>query len=186
MGGGGGGGGGGKSQNLPPPVSLSSASFTGNILYYNRACAFLIVFNYTNKGQVKESQSKADFCQDICVICVFWRYMQLKQLDDVKIIIYYVFLQPFISLVSRFQPPEDSRLPLFPLPPPVTFLLGSRPLSPLPPHNNVLFIWGSPVLKSFPVRAVFLWSWNKYRRTKGELSLGEHSCYIIDFWNMFT
>ena len=120
---------------LPPPVPFcpaSPASFTGNILYYNRACAFLIAFNYTNKGQFEESWSKADFCQDICVICVFWRYMQIKQYDNVKIIIYYIFLQPFINVVSRFPPPEDSRLPLFPLPPTVTFLPGSRPLSPPP------------------------------------------------------
>ena len=48
----------GGGQNLPPPVpfcSASPASFIGNILYYNRACVFLIAFNYTKKGQVKES-----------------------------------------------------------------------------------------------------------------------------------
>ena len=53
--------------------------------------------------------------------------MQIKQHDNVKIIIYYILLQPFINVVSRFPPPEDSHLPLFPLPPPITFIPGSRP-----------------------------------------------------------
>ena len=145
---------------LVPFCPASPTSFTGNILYYNRAC------------QVKESSSKVAFCQDICV---FWRYMQIKQYDNVKITIYYILFQRFINVhsnsschlctyihtyihtsffrcslqgfsatcscrlsefesiinvVSRCLPPEDSRLPLFPLPPPVSFLPGSRPLSP--------------------------------------------------------
>ena len=56
--------------------------------------------------------------------------MQIKQHDNVKIIIYYIFFRRFINVVSRFRPLEDSRLPLFALPPPVTFLPAPAPLSP--------------------------------------------------------
>ena len=111
---------------LLPPVPFcpaSPASFIGNIL----------ILHYTKKGQVKESYSKADFCQGICVICVFWCYMQIKQ-HDVNIVIYYIFfnvLSAWSPASSPLKTPASrsflSRLLLFPLLPPVAFLLGSRP-----------------------------------------------------------
>ena len=56
-------------------------------------------------------------------------------------------------MVSRFWSPEDSRLTLFPLPPPVTFLPCSRPLS--PPTILLLtisgnFLFGNHAKKSCP------------------------------------
>ena len=61
--------------------------------------------------------------------------MQIKQYDNVKIIIYYIFLQCFINVVSCFRPPEDSCLPLFSLPPPITLFPGLPPPC-LPPLSN--------------------------------------------------
>ena len=65
-------------------------------------------------------------------------------------LLFIIFFQRFINVVSRFPPPEDSRLPLFPLPPPVTFLPCSRPpVFPPPPHKGPIHIGNSHTLSRF-------------------------------------
>ena len=59
-----------------------------------------------------------------------------------KLLLVIYFFQHFINVVSHFRAPEDSRLPLFPLPPHVTFLPSSCPLSP-PTPSPVTFFWES-------------------------------------------
>ena len=76
--------------------------------------------------------------------------MQIKH-NNVKIIIYYIFSTFYQCVVSRFRPPGDSRLPLFPLPPPITFLPGSRPLSPSTLLLHSFKIFYSPPTLIFPL-----------------------------------
>ena len=65
-------------------------------------------------------------------------------------LLFIIFFQRFINVVSRFPPPEDSRLPLFPLPPPVTFLPCSRPpVFPPPPPTKVRSTSGTPTHSRF-------------------------------------
>ena len=118
-------------QNLPPPVPFcpaSPASFTGNILYYNRACVFWSL----SITQTKDNSRRVDQRRIFARTFVSFVYFDAICKSNNMIMIKLLFIIFFVNVVSRFPLPEDSRLPLFPLPPLVTFLPGSRP--PASPH----------------------------------------------------
>ena len=109
---------------LQPPVTFcpaSPVSFTGNILYYITQ----------TKDKSRRVNQRRIFAREFVSFVYFDAICKSNNMIMLKSL-FIIFFQRFINVVSPFRPLEDSRLPLFSLPPPVPFLPGSPP--PPPPH----------------------------------------------------
>ena len=131
---------------LPPPVPLSPASRTliSRLSYlfalhlpppspeiYYITIQPDVFFQLLSITQTKDKSRRVNqrriFAGAFVSFVYFDAICKSNNMIMLKSLFIIFFIQPFINVVSLFPSPEDSRLPLFPLPPSVTFLPGYRP-----------------------------------------------------------